>query len=477
MAATVSDLLAALPEGIDVPGETPTEQTLGDALNELTKQPIPTGALRRFGSLTGLHAKVGLAYLAYWARGCFQNADRRQQALIETNLAAAMKILSTMGYLRGAIMKIGQAAANFPDIVPDEFVDTLSRLHFEAPPMHWSLIREILHDELGRDPEDVFESFDRTAFAAASLGQVHHGRLKTGEQVAVKVQYPGIARTIRSDFRNLSILMLPLRFTRDWSCIHPQLEEVRRVLETETDYEQEADYLMRARRLFRDGDQIVVPRVHQEFSTRRVLTMEYLDGQTLAEFVRSDPSQEERDRIGSLLTRSWCRLLYAGRMNYSDPHPGNFLILKDGRLGQIDLGCMREFSDEEWEYLRYADQVVLGGRKEAEAHMRRGTDFSEAELVDLELMDAMVEYSDWMLQAMRQDEPFDYSDASVMRRGINLIHEFSRRWRPAQKPINVFIQRGVLAGWGLQHRLRSRVPVKSICDEEIAVTGWRQQTV
>ncbi|MHC4875785.1 MAG: ABC1 kinase family protein [Planctomycetota bacterium] len=438
---------------------------------------MPTGAIRRFGVLTGLHARVGLAYLAYWARGCFQNADRRQAALVETNLKAAVKTLSTMGYLRGAVMKLGQTAANFPDIVPGEFVDTLSRLHFEAPPMHWSLIREVLHDELGRDPEDVFASFDTTAFAAASLGQVHRATLKSGQNVAVKVQYPGISRTIRSDFRNLSMLMLPLRFTKDWECLQPQLEEVRTVLEAETDYEKEAENLRRARSVFQDEDLITVPRSYDEFSTRRVLTMDFLDGSSFPQFLRGNPSQEERNHYGSLVTRSVCRLVYAARMQYADPHPGNYLFLPDGRLGILDFGCVRFFDDADWEYLRGADAAVIGGRDEAEAHMRRGTDFTEQELTNPELMDAMIEYADWMWEAMRSEEPYDFGDPDVMRRGIALIRSFAARgWRPAQKPVNVFIQRSALAGWGIQHHLRSHVPVKAIMDEEIQVTGWRQQT-
>ena len=474
MAATVSDLLAALPEGTDIPDEELTKHDL-DVLASLSKKPVPTTAIRRFGSLTGLHARIGLAYLAYWVRGCFQNADRKQQSLVETNLKAAVKLLSTMGYLRGAIMKLGQTAANFPDIVPDEFVDTLSKLHFQAPPMHWSLIREVLHDDLGRDPEDVFDSFDKTACAAASLGQVHRARLKTGEDVAVKVQYPGISRSIRSDFRTLSMLMLPLRFTRDWECIQPQLEEARTVLQAETDYEQEAANLRTARSVFQDEDLIVVPRTFEQYSTRRVLTMEYLDGQSFPEFLSGEPSQEERNHYGSLTMRSTCRLAYTARMQYADPHPGNYLFLSDGRLGVLDFGCMRPYSDADWEYLRGADAAVTGGRAEAEAHMRRGTDFTDEELANTELMDAMINYADWMWEPMRSEEPFDYSDADVMRRGIELLQEFSSKWRPAQKPVNVFIQRSTLAGWGIQHRLRSSIPVKKIMDEEIQATGWRQQ--
>ena len=106
-----------------------------------------------------------------------------------------------MGYLRGAVMKVGQALANFPDILPDQFVDTLERLNFQAPPMHFALLREQIRNELGRDPEEAFAAFDTRAFAAASLGQVHHAVSSGGESLAVKIQYPGIARAIRSDFR------------------------------------------------------------------------------------------------------------------------------------------------------------------------------------------------------------------------------------------------------------------------------------
>src|SRR4029079_17162131 len=112
-------------------------------------------------------------------------------------------------------MKVGQMLANFPDIVPRAFVETLEQLHFAAPPMHWSLIEELVFRELGDDPGQVFTSFQKKAFAAASLGQVHRARLKSGQDVAVKIQYPGIARTIRQDFRNLYFFLLPARFSRD----------------------------------------------------------------------------------------------------------------------------------------------------------------------------------------------------------------------------------------------------------------------
>src|SRR2546423_10975165 len=161
----------------------------------------------------------------YWLRGWFKGADESKRLLAETHWRTAMRILDSMSYLRGAAMKVGQTLANFPDIAPREFVQTLERLHFDAPPMHWSLLREMVHNELGDDPENVFAAFDKRAFAAASLGQVHRARLASGEDVAVKIQYPGIARSIAEDFRNLSLFMLPARLTADWENTKEQFDD------------------------------------------------------------------------------------------------------------------------------------------------------------------------------------------------------------------------------------------------------------
>ena len=258
--------------------------------------------------------------------------------LSSAGTATPVRVLDSMSYLRGATMKIGQTLANVPDIVLREFVETLERLHFEAPPMHWSLLKELVHNELGGDPLERFAAFDRRAFAAASLGQVHRGQLKTGEQVAVKIQYPGIARTISEDIRNLLLFLLPKRFGRDWENMQAQFDDLRMRLEQETDYELEAANLEKARKLFRTEDGVVVPRAYPQYSTKRVLTMEMVPGVHLDRFLATNPSQERRNDAAAKMLRAWYRLMYSGRLLYNDLHPGNFLFLDDGRLGVIDFG-------------------------------------------------------------------------------------------------------------------------------------------
>jgi predicted unusual protein kinase regulating ubiquinone biosynthesis (AarF/ABC1/UbiB family) len=146
------------------------------------------------------------------------------------------------------------------------------------------------------------------------------------DEVAVKIQYPGISRTIRADVRNLLALMTPLRVTRDWENGKEQLEELARALETETDYEQEARTLEKARSLFHEDDGVIVPHVYAEYSTRRVLTMEFVKGMHIHEFLAGRPSQELRNHFGEKMMLAWYRMLFSGRMNYIDWHPGNFLL-------------------------------------------------------------------------------------------------------------------------------------------------------
>jgi predicted unusual protein kinase regulating ubiquinone biosynthesis (AarF/ABC1/UbiB family) len=471
MTTQLAELLAALPaeegaeEGFDA-------LALQQLFADLAQRRTPVTPLQRLCALGGLHAQVALAYLAHWLRGWFHDAEACQRDLMETHLRVALKLLRGMGYLRGAVMKIGQTLANLPEVVPDQLVQTLEKLHFEAPPMHFALLREHVCNELGAEPEDVFASFETRPFAAASLGQVHRARLHTGESAAVKIQYPGMGTAVRSDFRNLLALMLPVRLTKDWEDIKEQLADLQRVLEQETDYEHEAENLRTARALFREDDRIVVPRVFEQYSTRRVLTMEYVEGVHLHDFLATHPSQELRDHFGALILRAYSRMFYVGRMNYADMHLGNFFFRNDGRLGVIDFGCVRRYKDEEWALMRSAPQAVYGDRETMLRFTKRTANLSEDYPNDSDHVRLLERLSLWSWRPMRQEQPFDFGDANHLCEGANIFREMFRKRYTRGQPLCVLIARMNFGSRALLYRLRARVDVRAIDREEAKVIGW-----
>jgi aarF domain-containing kinase len=468
---TMAQLMDALP---DAAGEMPArpQGIAPERLEDWALRPIPVGSFRRLRVLGTMQAEVGAAYLFLWLRGWFKNAAEKEKLLAETRWSTALRVLDTMSYLRGATIKFGQTMANFPDILPGPFVETFERLHFDAPPMHWSLLKEMVHNELGDDPEDRFAAFDKRAFAAASMGQVHRGCLKTGEEVAVKIQYPGIARTIRDDFRNLFFFLLPARFSRDWENTRQQFEDLRIRLERETDYEQEADMQERVRKLFREEDGIVVPRVYREHSTGRVLTMDYLAGQTIDQFLARSPSQQVRNHLARQLCRAWYRLLYAGRLFYADIHPGNFLVLDDGRLGLIDFGFMLELDDATWEHFRLSDRPQTTGRRDERiAAMKRWHGLSD-DPADLETVQLYEQLCDWFWKCRYGRGEFDFGDEAEFKRGVDLIVQSARKRCVRGRPCQLVISRQTIGIQALLYRLKAKIDVTPLAEEDIAMTGW-----
>jgi predicted unusual protein kinase regulating ubiquinone biosynthesis (AarF/ABC1/UbiB family) len=471
---TIAELISALPESSE---ELETEvQTGSGPLPELLERwslrPVPTGRFRRIRLLGTLQAKIGAAYLFHWLRGWFKNADENKRHLAETHWRTALRVLDSMSYLRGATMKVGQTLANFPDIVPREFVETLDQLHFSAPPMHWSLLKEMVFYEFNGDPDDLFASFDKQAFAAASLGQVHGARLQSGQDVAVKIQYPGIGRTVRDDFRNLVLFMLPARLSRDWENTKEQWDDLRMRLEQETDYEREAAMLQKMRPLFHEDDGIIVPRVFPEFSTPRVLTMERLEGLHLDAFLATNPSQELRNEFARKLLRAWYRMMYAGRLLYADMHPGNYLFMPDGCLGVIDFGCMVELDDTLWDLMRKMDRPLTTGRRDDRIASMKEWSWISDEPEDADRLRLSDEYADWSWQSRYCGGEFDFGNEADFRRGIDLFVEMVRKRYNRARPCTPMIARQQFGWSSMLYQLKAKIDVAPIAEEEVKATGW-----
>lgn len=447
----------------------PTGKRLAELLSRIAIKKVPVNSFSRIWTLGSLQAKVTAGYFAYWLRSRFSDAEKKQRLKSEAHLAAALKLFGTMGYLRGAVMKVGQMLANLPEVVPEEFAEVLSALHFEAPPMHFALVREVFLDEFGREPEELFAAFDRKAFAAASLGQVHRARLHSGEEVAVKIQYPGIARTIKADLRNLRLLLQPMCLTKDWQDTLDKLADIEQMLLMETDYEQEARFGKKVRRLFTIDDRVVVPRVYDEYSTRRVLTTEYLRGCHLNEYLAMNPSQEDRDHFTTLLTVGTFRIYYQLHWFLADPHPGNFIFMEDGRLGMIDFGCTRAMTDEEWLLICDLERAIL---EQDEAGFNRVTAkaclFADPEEMEPERLEIMRRGVYWNMEPWLKDGLFDFGDRKFFMRGIDSLMEMTRKRYTRGSPLYLWSNRFIFGGRAVCYRMKGRCEFRKIHQQESA---------
>ena len=453
------------------PKQTELNPSLPDLLQDLGQRRVPVGRFHRARILGASQVRIAAKYVNGWLRTCFKGVDATERQRNETRLKAALELLSSMAYMRGSLMKIGQLVANYPQLAPDEFSDVLYPLHFEAPPMHYSLLREFVRNELGADPEDVFDEFETKAFAAASLGQVHRARLKgSGERLAIKIQYPSIGRAIRDDFRNLKALIFPMRLSGDWDNLKLQLEEVRSMAERETDYEQEAENLRIARSAFGDEDGIVIPKVYSEFSTKRVLTMEYIDGVHLPDFLRQDPPQEVRDCYGGKIALAATRLHHASSMLYADPQPGNYYFMPDGRLGIVDFGCCHYFADDDLEYAAQAEALAQASQDMTKELILYAMDARPGQRVDPEHLRLLEEFCDWLWTPARHDGPFDFGDPESFNRGVRLIAEIMRRRHWRSRPVNIWIERTHLGLRAMLYHLKARVDFGALLPRETTVT-------
>jgi hypothetical protein len=469
----IAELIEALP--IEPTSEVESGTALQKLLCELSHKRVPVGRLNRFWVLGTLQAKLAAAYLAWWLRSGYASADERQRALNEAHLKAAFKLLGGMSYLRGAVMKLGQVIATHPEVAPEQFSDVLGRLHFEAPPMHFSLLREFVHNELGGDPEEVFDGFETRAFAAASLGQVHRAMLQgTGQRVAVKIQYPNIGRTIRDDFRNLIAFLAPMRLSGDWENIKAQFEDVRHKLELETDYEQEAENLRFARAAYTEDEGIVIPRVFPNVSTRRVLTMEYLGGLHLDKFLATNPSEELCDHFGRLISVAVIRLCHGKNMVYADVQPGNFLFMPDGRLGFIDFGCCHYHSDEDVAFRTEMERQYFLSPEQPRSldslrkPLGRGNDLTPKQMADDSRMGLIVKMCDWAWEPILHDGPFDFGNLDYFRRGAAMYGEALRRRYTRSRPANTWMIKSIYGLRAMLAHLKARVDLGAIFRAELS---------
>ncbi|HEX3349361.1 MAG TPA: AarF/ABC1/UbiB kinase family protein [Acetobacteraceae bacterium] len=333
---------------------------------------------------------LGVAGRATVGLGKRMSGRSSEEVTRELQARTAQQLFTVLGELKGGAMKLGQALSVFEAALPEEsaapYREALTKLQDAAPPMPAATVRRVLDEQFGRRWPQRFRSFDETPAAAASIGQVHRAVWSDGREVAVKLQYPGAAEALLADFTQLSRLAwLFARFSPGLE-VKPLLAELReRVLE-EVDYALEADAQRRFAAEFADDADIAIPRVVA--SAPKALVTEWLDGTPLSKII-SDGTTEQRDRAGSLLALLHYCAPARAKLLHADPHPGNFRLCPDGRLGVVDFGAVARLPEGSPAPLGRLTRYALDGDGEAvmrvlrEQHfLRRDVDVTAAQVMD-----------------------------------------------------------------------------------------------
>jgi predicted unusual protein kinase regulating ubiquinone biosynthesis (AarF/ABC1/UbiB family) len=312
---------------------------------------IPKGRIRRSAKLGSIIGMQGARYAGTKAANVARSEEGGREHLEDRHLETAMKMVAALGQMKGAAMKLGQFASFIDtEFLPEEYREVyqeqLAQLRTSAPPMPWEKVEKVLLAEYDDEPvSELFAEFDREAFAAASIGQVHRAELLDGRRVAVKVQYPGIAEALDADLRNAGTIVRLAKALAPGLDAKAIAHEIRERVMEEIDYEYEAQNQRSFSRAYRDHPFIYVPEVITRLSRRRVLVTEFVEGRGFEEI--KELPHDERSRFGEIVFRGSLGSMFNLQHFNADPHPGNYLLMADDRVAFLDFGMTKKLDREQ----------------------------------------------------------------------------------------------------------------------------------
>ncbi|MFH1807857.1 MAG: AarF/UbiB family protein [Pseudomonadota bacterium] len=375
----------------------------------------PTGRLERLfklsGTATGVAARLAGERLLEKLVPPQRRAGMRKKALTRSG----EQMVEMMGQLKGAAMKVGQMLSVDPEAMPPEIQQALATLQRSAPPMDYEQVVAQIESALEQPIHQVFKYFDPDPVGAASIGQVHRAETFDGRVVAVKVQYPGIADTLESDLKNLASLMTMAGVVMERERVNSYLAEVRDVLIEESDYLHEAHNLARFHDLLAPYPWVRVPVPDLERTASTVLTMEYIAGQKLDDYLEAMPAGEQRNALAERFVQLMATMFHELHELHADPHPGNFMVDDQGRIVLLDFGCVRRFPETFTEGIIEILVCLWNGDAEEllQTYRRLGYGTSRVQHYDPEVIYAFTEL---VLAPFLDDAPFDFGAWDVHER-------------------------------------------------------------
>jgi predicted unusual protein kinase regulating ubiquinone biosynthesis (AarF/ABC1/UbiB family) len=320
--------------------------------------------VRRTATVGRLAASEAVKQFGTRAANVARGEEASQRALARRQIETAKQIVAALGTMKGAAMKIGQVMSFMdmglvPEEYREEFQRELAKLRDAAPTVSFKQMRKVIEEDLEEPIGELFAEFDEQPIAAASIGQVYRAQLRDGRDVAVKVQYPGVAAAVRADLQNLDMIMRLVRRMTPALDVKAVAGEISERIAEELDYELEASNQRSLARIFEGHPFIAIPDVIGSLSRERVLVSELVEGVGFEEL--KGYSRAQRDRFGEIVFRFFAGCLYRHRQFSGDPHPGNFMLLADGRVAFLDFGLFKRIPAQVAEFELEVQRLGIAG--------------------------------------------------------------------------------------------------------------------
>ncbi|WP_369993670.1 ABC1 kinase family protein [Winogradskyella sp.] len=320
---------------------------------------IPITKISRATKLVSTGAKVGVNYLKYYGDKMVNPKEDAKERLNQNN---AEDIYDSLKTLKGSALKVAQMLSMEKSILPRAYVDKFSLSQFSVPPLSPPLVIKTFKKYFGKHPDELFDTFNATSVNAASIGQVHIAE-KDGKKFAVKIQYPGVAESIASDLALVKPVAIKM-FNIKGKDSDKYFKEVEHKLVEETNYLLEIEQSKAVAEACKHIPNLKFPEYYENFSSERIITMDYIEGEHLSEFVAHNTNQELSNTLGQALWDFYMYQIHKLKKVHADPHPGNFLISKDGKLVALDFGCMKAIPDEFYvPYFELAKKEIINDPK------------------------------------------------------------------------------------------------------------------
>ncbi|MBN8642315.1 MAG: AarF/ABC1/UbiB kinase family protein [Flavobacteriales bacterium] len=428
-----------------------------------TLDKIPTSKIERASQLVKTGIKVGGNYMAYYGEKIV-NPSLTKDKLNENN---AEDIYDGLKNLKGSALKVAQMLSMDKSIMPQQYVDKFSLSQFSVPPLSAPLVRKTFKKYLGKFPEELFDTFSPDATNAASIGQVHKAT-KNGKTLAVKIQYPGVADSISSDLALVKPFAVRM-FNIKGKDSDKYFKEVEDKLLEETDYNLELKQSLEVSDWCKNIDNLRFPNYFPQLSSEKILTMEWIEGEHLSEFAAHNTDRAKGDAIGQALWDFYMYQMHHLKQVHADPHPGNFLIDKDGKLVAIDFGCIKQVPEEFYvPYFELAkpeviDNPKLFNEKLYELEILRLDDSKEEIVYFTKLFHDLLS----LFTKPFHGEFFDFSDEEFFGKIATMGEEFAKDTQLRKMNGNrgskhfLYINRTFFGLYNLLHELKARIHTKT----------------